>query len=162
MRLTIDSSIFVEAVVGITHKNLCNDLLLRIYGAPAIELFEPSVLFFEFTCAVAKSSANPDTKESRHKRMQLALKICRAFETRPAVGFVHLDQEAWVAWQRELIKHDSYKAQHKTQDELFLSTAYESKATLVTLDQEMLKKPECMRGKVSVIPPYDCLQLIDA
>jgi predicted nucleic acid-binding protein len=159
MKLTIDSSIFVETVVGGTHGSLCYDLLITAYKNKLVEIIEPSLLFFEFTNAVTRSAPETNTKKDKQLRIDNSLKICDAFENRENTHYYSLDNDLWEVW-RSHIKQNPEFVVHKTQDEIFLIVAYLSNSILVTLDTTLLKKSKCMMGNVKVISPYDCLKLI--
>jgi predicted nucleic acid-binding protein len=138
MKLTIDSSIFVEAVVKGTHGSLCYDLLITAYKKKLVEIIEPSLLFFEFTNAVTRSAPETNTRKDKQLRIDNSLKICDAFENRENTHYYSLDNDFWKVW-RGHIKQKPELVAHKTQDELFLIVAYLANSTLVTLDTTLLR-----------------------
>jgi len=156
MNLTIDSTIFVEFVVNGTHQALCYDLLKTVYIKNSVFLYEPNILLFEFINAVDRSSNKPENNPERNKRMSKALEICNKFINRQNSYFLDLDFKLWDGWT----KHTKNRFWHKTQDEIFLYIACKNKATLVTLDSQMILKPRCVAGNCKVISPYDCLKLL--
>jgi len=156
MNLTIDSTIFVEFVVNGTHQALCYDLLKTVYIKSSIVLYEPSILLFEFINAVDRSTNKPKNKIERNKRIEKTLEICNKFINRHNSHFLDLDVNLWKDWA----KHTKNTFLHKTQDEIFLYIACKNKASLVTLDSQMILKPKCVAGDCKVISPYECLKLL--
>lgn len=153
MNLTLDSSVFVEAVTRGVHQSLCIDLIKSVYLNRKITLFEPVLMLFEFVNAVERAGEAPRTKK---KRLEFVLKICSAYVKRGNTRFIDLNMDLWNDWS----SYRNRNCTHKTQDEIFIHTASKYSSCLVSLDKAVLLKPRCRNGSCSVMSPYKCLKVI--
>ncbi len=154
MKLTIDSSVFVEVVTGGVHRRLCARLLRQVFLNSKIAIIEPAIFLYEFINAVDKAEGNP--KENK-ERLKKAIAICDYFLRRENVKIWPQDIDSWRNW----IERRKIISTHKTQDELFLYTASHAESVLVTLDGGMMKSPTGSTGKCGILSPYECLELIE-
>lgn len=159
MKITLDSSIFVEALIdNSVHRKLCLDLLIGVYSSRHIALYEPSIMLFEFVSAVDRATKNVNRDKSiRKQRIKAAIKMCERFINRPNSHFWSINSETWKNWTGRIVND----CIHKTQDELFVYTAFLSGSVLVTLDAGMYQNPSCAIGSCTTISPYECLMEVN-
>lgn len=160
MNLVLDSSVFVEALVRSTHQSLCQELLGGVYRSKKVQLFSPSILPLEVVNAVSKNPDETLNQEKRIGRLEKAVKTCHLFVERPGANVIDINNQYWQEWVGHL--RGKHRLTHTTVDEIFLFTAFKTKSSLITLDQRMLLRPECLAGTVTVLSPFDGLKLLQS
>lgn len=155
MNVTIDSSIFVDAVSeNSVNYQLCLDLLKQIYNSKNITIYQPTLFLFEFVSAAIRQETGKQDKKI--KRMKYVQKICTFLINNKNTHFDDVTLPIWHKW----CKNKHLSEIHKSQDEIFMLTAINNNAILLTLDQEMINKPNCFAGKCKIYSPYEGLKLI--
>lgn len=163
MNLVVDTPIFVGLVLGESNQALHRDLLVEIYEQQeTVQLFEPFLFCFEFLISVSRGSkSGAVSKEEASRRIKTATAIIKRFLERPNAEFVSLDDDCYRQWLPEAEKHN-FQTNNRTQDDIFLSLAVQKDAILVTLDENILRRPTCSVGKARVATPYDILKELKA
>ena len=125
MKLTIDASVWVSAFVSGDVHHAESDRLLEVCLAARAKIIVPEIVLLEVAAAVARIQQDAG-------QGQVAAKKVERF---PGIRFRPL-QMAFLNKSILLATRHSLRAA----DALYLATAREARAALITLDDEMLRR----------------------
>lgn len=159
MRYVVDTPVFVGTVLPEANSNLCLDFMGELFRLhKTVLVFEPFLFSYELIISVARGSKpGAVSRDEANRRVVQALTMIRALLDRPNTEIIPLDQVSLAEWLPRA-EANGFRTNNRTQDDIFLSLAVQKDATLVTLDENILQRPQCSVGRAKVRAPYDALK----